>query len=266
MTIEDAIINRKSVRTFNTQISLTENQIDEIKNAIANATSPFGNEFTIFLKKFDLKGPQKPGTYGTISGAEWYLLLGISDSSPFAPLSAGFAMEQVILKATELGLGTCWIALTFNKEAFAHSTDFPEGESLKIISPIGFPAKHRRLLESLTRVSLGSSNRLSFDKLFFNNNFEEPVKESNVYYNALQMMRLAPSAKNSQPWRALIKGNDIYFYYINKSESSLLDLGIALCHFDLTLKSEGKSGEWILTENTPVHKNYIPVVKYSLKI
>lgn len=264
MTIEEIIRQRKSVRTFNPEHKIEPEKIEALNKVISSTNTPFGGGYTIKLKQFNLKGPQKPGTYGVISGAGWYLLMAIDTSLPLAPLAAGFAMEHVVLKATELGLGTCWMALTFNATDFENSTTFPKGEKLKIISPVGYPAPKRKLLESLTRITLGSDNRLPMNKLFSEGQFGQPVLENNVFFNALQMMRLAPSAKNSQPWRAIVIGNEVYFYYIKKSEASMLDLGIALCHFASVLDEEGKVGIWETDGNFTTHPNYIPVVKFTL--
>lgn len=263
MDIKDIIKERVSVRTFDPDRELGSKEIDTLKQAIALASEPFGGKYKIELKEFDLKGPQRPSTYGTISGAKWYLLMGIADGEMSA-LSAGYAMESVVLKATQIGLGTCWMALTFKGADFMKHSDMPEDEPLRIISPVGYPASGRRMIESLTRVTLGSSRRKPMDYLFSEDQFGNPVAETNRFYEALAMMRLAPSAKNAQPWRALVDGDTVWFYYEKKSEASVLDLGIGLCHFDLTLQASGMSGQWSQSTDAPVHPGYIPTVKFTL--
>lgn len=263
MNIKDIIEKRVSVRTFDGNRELSPEVVEEIRKSISAASVPFDGQYIIDLKKFDLKGPQSPSTYGTISGASWYLLMGIHDDEMSA-LAAGYAMEKVVLRATELGLGTCWMALTFKGADFAKRSEMPEDEPLRIISPIGYPAAKRKMLESLTRVTLGSSKRKPMNDLFSEGEFGIPVKEDNKFFEALSMMRLAPSAKNTQPWRALVRGNEVWFYYEQKSEASILDLGIELCHFDLTLKEKGIEGRWEKSVDAPERKAYIPVVKYTI--
>ena len=264
MDIKEIIGNRVSVRTFDEGHELENKDIEIIRHSIREASTPFGGKFTIELKKFDLKGPQRPSTYGTISGARWYLLMGIYEDEMSA-LSAGYGMEKVVLKATELGLGTCWMALTFKGADFAKGVEMPSDEPLRIISPVGFPAKKRKILESITRLTLGSAKRKPMSELFSEGNFGTPVGEDNKFYEALSMMRLAPSAKNTQPWRALVRGNEVWFYYVLRTEVSLLDLGIGICHFDLTLKQDGYGGCWEKSVNAPEKEGYIPVVKFTLK-
>ncbi len=120
---------------------------------IEEVTDPFGGRVTIRLKEFDMKGGYKPSTYGMIKGATFFLLgIGGDDASA---LSAGFRFEQVVLKARQLGLGTCWIAATFKGSEFDHGESWPDGERLTVICPVGVPAK-RSMMEKITRLSLGS--------------------------------------------------------------------------------------------------------------
>ena len=264
MKITEIIEKRISVRTFDATEKLDISVVDEIRRSIKEVTTPFGGGFTIDFRQFDLKGPQTPSTYGTISGAIWYLLMGIREDN-MAALAAGYGMEKVVLKATELGLGTCWIALTFKGSDFIKGTKMPEDEPLRIISPVGYPAKKRKMLESITRMTLGSAKRKPMNDLFSEGDFGTPVREDNKFYQALSMLRLAPSAKNSQPWRALVRGNEVWFYYEPKTEAAILDLGIGLCHFELTLKAQGYEGTWEKSVEAPEKKGYIPMVKYTMK-
>lgn len=262
--IQEIIKERVSVRTFDANQPLSVNEIAVLNKVISETVSPFGGKYKIELKKFDFKGPQRPSTYGTVSGASWYILMSISEDD-ISVLSAGFVMEHVILKATELGLGTCWMGVTFKKSDFFENSGILSEMPLKIISPVGYPAKKRSVRDSMTRLTLNSSKRKPMDFLFWEGEFGKPISETNQFYEALSMMRLAPSAKNKQPWRALVRGNTVYFYYEFKSEASILDLGIGLCHFDLTMKASGKSGVWSKITNSQETKNLIPVVKFILR-
>lgn len=268
MNITETIGRRVSVRTFNADRPLTKSDIQILTTAIKEASSPFGGRYDIKLRQFDLKGPQRPSTYGTITGASWYLLMGAGDDEVSA-LSAGYAMEQVVLRATDAGLGTCWMAATFKGTDFGRAAEMPADMPLRVISPVGYPAEKRRMLESLTRATLGSSRRKPMDELFSEGSFGRPVSADSPFYKPLEMMRLAPSAKNTQPWRALVQGSEVWFYYEKKTEISLLDLGIGLSHFDLTLGSLGHAGTWTTllsgtASEAPSHPGYIPAAKFTL--
>lgn len=76
-------------------------------------------------------------------------------------------------------------------------------------------------------------------------------------------MRLAPSSTNSQPWRAEVVGDTVYFYYENKSEASILDLGIGICHFWFAAKESGIDGALSICREAPAHDKWIPLVKFQ---
>ena len=260
MNVIQAIEARKSVRTY-TGANLTEEQSSIIRKAIADATEPFGGQVSIKLTEIDLKAPYKPGTYGVISGATNYLLMGIADNRE-SQLGAGFLMEQVVLKATEIGLGTCWIAATFKNSDFEKLANFGPDRPLRIVIPIGEPAEKQKFLEKATRLLVKSDKRKPFDELFFENDFQHPLSAQNRFAQPLQMMRLAPSSTNSQPWRAVVEGNKVHFYYADKSKCSILDCGIGLSHFVLTEHFNNQRGTFVHT-NHPQSSQYHYLTTYT---
>lgn len=248
MDIIQAMTERRSVRTYVPE-GLSPEMISELQKAVDESYSPFGGNVTIRLRKFDIKGDYKPSTYGVIKGASDYFLMGIGAGEESA-LTAGFRFEQVVLKAWQLGLGTCWIAGTFKGSQFDRNEQWPDGESLKIICPVGMPEK-LRTMEKIMRFAVGSKNRKPFGELFFEEDFTKPLSPDNRFAEALQMLRLAPSSTNSQPWRALVDGNKVLFYYKPKSPASVLDTGIGICHFVETEKFRGFDGVFEKQNDAP---------------
>ena len=97
------------------------------------------------------------------------------------------------------------------------------------------------------RKGVKADSRLPFDEVFFEGTFEKPLTPdaAGKLRDALEAVRLAPSAVNKQPWRAAVCGNRIHFYEKkNKARGEAwdvqkVDLGIALCHFALTAEKCG---------------------------
>ena len=261
--ILETIRARRSVRTYRGN-PLTANQKAELTAAIASAVNPFGGEVAIRLADVDIAGPYRPGTYGVIRGARNYLLMGMADDDR-SQLAAGFMMEQVVLRATALGLGTCWIAATFKGSDFARLAQMPDGLSLRIVSPVGEPAEKKSLLERLTRTVARSSTRKPFGDLFFVDDFSTPLQSDSKFGLPLEMLRLAPSSTNSQPWRALVEGDTVHFF-CRPGSCALIDLGIGLSHFALTCDRLNLSGDWqrLPQPPTPAHASLRYVISYAV--
>ena len=255
-SIITTIKKRKSVRTYQpTAISSEKRKI--LQNAIC-AIGKNGYRFILIEQKTRKNLFEKIETYGVIKGANAYLI-GIlckeAENQKDAAISFGYDFEQVILKATELGFGTCWMAGTFNAAAFARNIALRQNEKITMISPVGIPAGKPHLLSKVFTRSAKSKIRKSWQELFFDGWKKSPLSKVNTgdYDLALEMVRLAPSAVNSQPWRVIKTDRGFHFYaaatnYFALGKQAFLrynDMGIALAHFELACRELGLKGKWI---------------------
>ncbi|MGQ9599073.1 MAG: nitroreductase family protein [Anaerolineae bacterium] len=77
------------------------------------------------------------------------------DGKPYTDVDVAIAMDHLILAATDLGLGTCWIA-AFDPVAAREVLGLPDGVEPVIFTPLGYPAdqprpKNRKPLSELVR-------------------------------------------------------------------------------------------------------------------
>jgi nitroreductase len=77
------------------------------------------------------------------------------DGKPYVDVDVTIAMDHLILAATNLGLGTCWIA-AFDPDAAREVLSLPEGVEPVVFTPLGYPAdrprpKERKALSELVR-------------------------------------------------------------------------------------------------------------------
>ena len=147
--------------------------------------------------------------------------------------------------------------------------DIASDDLFPCISPIGYTAKKHSLIEKITRAGLGSKNRKTWNKLFYLENFEKTLSEKDAgeYKLPLEMLRLAPSSTNAQPWSVVKEGNIFHFFCNYKDNTGddmkkikHLDLGIALSHFHQTAMSEGLKGKFELNDidfSIPEHSHYV---------
>ena len=166
----------------------------------------------------------------------------------------GYLFEQLILYATSLGLGTCWLGGTFQRSSLEKAAGVKKNELLPAISPVGYGKKSKRLIETAMKLAARSKKRKSWQELFFQAKIGSPLqqREAGPFSRPLEMVRLAPSALNRQPWRIVKAGAYWHFYMayspvINKGlgiNFQRIDMGIAMCHFELSALEEGLPGSW----------------------
>jgi hypothetical protein len=145
------------------------------------------------------------------------------------------------------------LAASLSRAAFEKAMDVRDDEVLPVASPVGYPAQKRSIRESLMRKGLKADERIPFERLFFYERYGNPLTASSagVYADALEMARWAPSAANKQPWRAVVSGDVVHFYEEKSMRDSPLgdiqrvDVGIALAHFDLTMREDGHGGRFV---------------------
>jgi nitroreductase len=57
-------------------------------------------------------------------------------------VDVAIAMQNMILTATELGLGTCWIA-DFDEKAIRKALNLPSNIRVVAMTPLGYPAEEK---------------------------------------------------------------------------------------------------------------------------
>ncbi len=248
MNIIEAIQKRHSVRTY-TGESLSKEHVAQIKQYINTLQVPFGVNARIeMLSAKSDKEPVKLGTYGFIKGACDYMAL-IYEEAPFAETAAAYIFEQVILFCTDLGLGTCWLGGSFSRSDFKKQIQLKANETLRVVSPVGYAYsgdKKRFLEKYIVKADKNHASRKAFEELFFDKRFDNPLTENTagVFVKPLEMVRLAPSASNKQEWRVLLDEKTLHFYKKPYPMFDSTDIGIALCHFELSCKELDINGRF----------------------
>lgn len=251
--IADIIRQRYSCRRFDGRPLDAETQ-RSLRDFLATLTvGPFGTPARFVLAaasagdREELKGL---GTYGFIRGAAGYII-GAVERGPRDMEDFGYLMEQAVLAATAAGLGTCWLGGSFTKSSFAGRIAAASGETVPAVAAVG---------HAVSAMS-ASHRRLPAEQLFFHGRSGRPLAaaEAGPYALPLEMVRLAPSASNKQPWRIIRDGDAWHFYLartkgygkgslifrlLDLADLQRVDLGIAMCHFALAAGELGLSGRW----------------------
>jgi len=238
----------------------------------------FGNRIRIALHQVpppDFLTLRQSGTYGVIKGARHYLI-GAVERAANNMVDFGFCFERTILLCTDLGLGTCWLGGTLNRTVFGQQMGTQPSEIVPAVSPVGYASQRRTLRDLVIRFGARSHKRRPWPELFFQSSFASPLSKVSAgrHRQPLELLRLAPSASNQQPWRVVQSAaGDLHFFLHRTAmyRSKLLrspeidlqrvDLGIAMCHFSLAAQEEGLHGVWEYQTpdvgSLPPHTHYV---------
>lgn len=151
--------------------------------------------------------------YGKFDGVSNYIALIGKKTKDFEE-KCGYYGERLTLKAQQLGLNTCWVAMTYSKIKGAYTVD--KGEKLCVVIALGYGktqgiAHKSKTIEQTARAE---------------GNMPEWFK------NGVEAALLAPTAMNQQKFMLELKGNKV----MAKAGSGFytgLDLGIVKYHFEI---------------------------------
>ena len=246
------IQKRKSVRTYSSE-EITVEIKKKLKQYITKLEESYDGKFRFPIIDPEDFSNNKIGTYGVIKGAR-YFICGVVKKDSMDLIELGYAFEKIIIFATSLGIGTCWLGGTFERSNFAKSANLKEDEIFIVTTPIGYQKSERSLTEITMRKLAKSDSRKNWKELFFDGINAKALEKNDlgIFGDALEMVRIGPSASNKQPWR-IVKNEDRYDFFLERTpdyakslsfDIQLIDIGIAMCHFELTLKECGVEGKF----------------------
>jgi nitroreductase len=265
----DAIKARTSIRTYDDEPIDAADQA-ALRAAFAEAVpGPFGATPRFLLASRDeiedaashsatVKGGVRIGTYGMIVGPRSFIA-GVVAKRPFACVDFGYCLEGIVLRATELGLGTCWIGGAFARGAIARALGASKDEFVPATTPVGHAAGKPSLKERFVRGSARAGTRKDPSKLFFQagpGGILEPLQGAGAWAEVLEAVRIGPSASNKQPWRLVLdrRGgealhlvmheDELYNNMLGEVKLQELDMGIAMRHVEVAARALGIGGSW----------------------
>ena len=220
ITTKQAIMERHSVRVYKEDI--IEPSVREQLDAEALLCSQESG-LTFRIVYDDEKGFDSAlAHYGRFRNVRNYILIA-SKGGRDVDEKSGYYGERLVILAQQLGLNTCWAALTHGKSKAAH----PSGEAEIILIALGY---------GQTQGNARKSKR--------------PSEVSNLSTDSPEWFRkgveaalLAPTAINQQKFRfILLDGRKVSASTGRFGPCLSIDLGIAKCHFELGAGKE--NFEW----------------------
>jgi len=184
------------------------------------------------------------GSYGLVQNPP-YLLAGVlPQESDAARLDLGYVLEQVVLEATGLGLSTCWITGSYDAQRAGEGVGLAPGEVAAAVCALGYPDEGRwgRFHSRTVRRLAGGHRRKPLKEIVFSGCWGQlwsSDRTDPTLVAALEHARLAPSASNRQPWRFIVRPDQVALALVRPAP---IDGGIVMAHFALASTALGRAG------------------------
>jgi nitroreductase len=278
--VTEIISGRFSCRAYRKAPIVLEEQAALVEFAAGIQRGPLGTPLRFQLLAANSRDSQTLrglGTYGFISNPAGFLAGGMGPGEKNLE-DFGYGMEELILHATDLELGTCWLGGSFTRSTFARRLALRREEHLPAVVSIGYISAAEEGGQAPMRHRIGGDNRLPWEALFFAGAFGKPLSRAaaGAYAVPLEMLRQGPSASNKQPWRVIHADGAWHFYLqrtpgypgglaktiLGVSDVQRVDLGIAMCHFEYTARELGLAGRWEVDQ--PPIETPDPLTKYTV--
>lgn len=211
MEIYEAIKNRHSVRSYLDK-SIPDDIISQLNDEIAECNRESGLHIQLVTDE-----PESfsgfMAHYGKFSGVRNYIAL-IGRKTPDLDEKTGYYGERIAVKAQQLGLNTCWVAMTFSRKKSRCIVD--KGEKLVCVLSLGYgktqgTAHKSKPMEQLCTVS---------------------GKMPEWFRKGMESAVLAPTAMNQQKFLFSLDGEKVTVKSTGGFYSKV-DLGIVQYHFEV---------------------------------
>lgn len=238
------IFKRKSFRRYKEELNLSEAELEDIKEKIL--------ELTPLVSGINIESMIVPREKTTSKRGEYCLLI-YSEEKEHYLLNVGYMFEQLDLYLASKNIGVCWYGLAKAKE--------PQSENLKYI-----------IMMSLGK-GLESEFRQDYTKC--KRKETEEIWKGDLAEQIGNIVKYAPSACNTQPWRVVCENNKIDVYRTTTVLSIIpkklapfynsIDMGIFLCIMEIVLIHNGFTFERIIKPEISEGLSAVPVATYVLK-
>ena len=243
----NAIEQRTSRRTFKNE-RIEPHKATQIKNLIDNINKESGLNIQ-FVENGGLFLNGFKASYGLISGKPSLIALAGNINDQERKQKSGYYGEFILLECVSLGLGTCWIGGSYDREKCIQSINMGENDELICVIAVGNVAQHKTIKELL--VSQIGKAKQSFDELLLDKDSTPPLWIA----NGIEAARFAPSAANGKPIGYRYKNNQLSVFTAKKNhDAEEIDLGISMAHFQLGALQGSKEGTWSKSESCYVFK------------
>ncbi len=183
-------------------------------------------------------------SYGNFTNPHNYLAAVVDAAVDNVIERAGYFAEQFAIKATSLGLGTCFVGATFSEVKV--KVQLRAGEKVLFVVIFGYPLGKEKFLAKLT-AKVAHLKKMTSDDFFVpKEKLGEALTLFPMLQTGLEAIACAPSWMNGRPTRVKLDGEGENArpcaYVDDKDPKRLIDLGIAKFNFNFATATECEWG------------------------
>ena len=218
MDLQEAIRSRHSVRSY-TDRKIEGDVLAQLRGTIDDCNRESGLHIQLCLDEPKAFSGMM-ARYGKFKNVKNYIAL-VGKKDEELEEKSGYYGEKIVLKAAQLGLNTCWVALSFSKGKSDAAVG--PGEKLLMVIAIGYGenggvAHKVKSIQELSRV-------------------EGTMPD--WFLRGMEAAQLAPTAVNQQKFLFELKGNLVKATALSGFYAKV-DLGIVKYHFEIGVGE----GDW----------------------
>ncbi|MBP1926998.1 nitroreductase [Sedimentibacter acidaminivorans] len=264
MDYKNLIPKIKSVRDYKADL-VSPQILDEIKSFYQNERKLIeGIDVDVIVKDREDVFEQLKGIAGykeNMIDAPHYLIVASNEGDYYIE-NTGYICENIMLKAFELGVGSCWITFK-NGDEIKKKLNFESEKKLTAIIALGYDNNKTKIVydnvseynpsrADIKVVEDNTSYRLDVEEVVYigqwGNNATADDLSNRGILEGFTYARLAPSTLNRQPWRFIVDDGIIVLAlrsdaYVNNYEAKI-DTGIIMLFFESVIDATLLDVEW----------------------
>lgn len=239
MTDWEASKKRISCRAFEDRL-IEEDVLEALEAHMQDLNAKYDLSFTLIVSR-EAGKPAIKMAPAMFSGPVYAFAALVGGEDALSGEKIGYYGQDLVLTAEKLGLGTCWVASTYDRKSF--DLEVPEDQEIRAVIPMGYAPEKMPLKQQLIRAGIRRSDRKP-----------EEVLESGLTLDqvpayvrmGIEAVLDGPSAVNGQPVNIVYDRGKVWAR-LWKTEHGIqfLDLGIAKRQFEIGAAEAGTPGRFV---------------------
>lgn len=281
MNYKDTIASIKSIRDYKKE-EVSLQKLDQLKDYFDKGkrlVEDINIEVLLKNKSEVYEALKNNAGYNDLMIEAPHYMVFLSEEKDHYIENTGYAAEDIMLKAWELGIGSCWITFK-DGEDLKKKLNIESDKKVTALISLGFDDNKNKVIyetvyehnPSKTEVKIiedNVSDRLGIRDVVFMKKWGEnadPDELTNMgLLEAFVSARRAPSAKNRQPWRFIVDDGTIVLALRSDSYADdyeeKIDTGVIMLYFEAIIDSTLFDMKWNLGKT---EKNYEVPADYEI--